>query len=67
MTAKDKAMELVGKFADIKLYGGLEVVAKNCALIVVEEVLNSIDFSTMLNGTDDYNYWQQVKKEIESL
>ena len=67
MTAKLKAMELVGKFADIKLYGGLKVVAKNCALIVVEEVLNSIDFSTMLNGTDDYNYWQEVKKEIENL
>ena len=67
MTPKEKAIELVGNFADIKLYGGLKVVAKNCALIVVDEVLNSIDFATMLNGTDDYNYWQQVKKEIENL
>ena len=67
MSAKLKAMELVGKFADIQKYSSMKVVAKNCAMIVVEEVLNSIDFSTMLNGTDDYNYWQQVKKEIESL
>ena len=67
MTPKEKAMELVGKFADIQKYSTMKVVAKNCALIVVDEVLNSIDFATMLNGTDDYNYWQQVKKEIENL
>ena len=61
MTPKEKAIELVGKFADIKLYGGLKVVAKNCALIVVEEVLNN------LFQHHEIDYWKEVKKEIESL
>ena len=61
MTPKEKAIELVGKFADIKLYGGLKVVAKNCALIVVDEVLNN------LFQHHEIDYWKEVKKEIESL
>ena len=61
MTPKEKAIELVGKFADIKLYGGLKVVAKNCALIVVDEVLNT------LFQHHEIDYWKEVKKEIESL
>ena len=67
MSAKEKAIELVGKFADIQKYSSMKVVAKNCALIVIDEILNSIDFVSMLNGTDDYNYWKEVKKEIEKL
>jgi len=67
MSAKEKAIELVGKFADIQKYSSMKVVAKNCALIVIDEILNSIDFVSMLNGTDDYNYWKEVKKEIEAL
>lgn len=61
MTPKLKAIELVGKFADIKLYGGLKVVAKNCALIVVDEVLNT------LFKHHEIDYWKEVKKEIENL
>ena len=61
MTPKEKAIELVGNFADIKLYGGLKVVAKNCALIVVDEVLNN------LFRHYEIDYWQEVKKEIELL
>ena len=61
MTPKEKAIELVGKFADIKLYGGLKVVAKNCALIVVDEVLNN------LFQHHEIDYWIEVKKEIENL
>ena len=61
MSAKLKAMELVGKFADIKKYSSMKVVAKTCALIVVEEVLNN------LFQHHEIDYWKEVKKEIESL
>ena len=61
MTAKLKAMELVGKFADIQKYSSMKVVAKNCALIVVEEVLNN------LFQHHEIDYWKEVKKEIENL
>jgi hypothetical protein len=30
-------------------------------------ILNNIDFTSMLNGTDEYNYWLEVKQEIEKL
>ena len=61
MTPKEKAIELVGKFADIQKYSSIKVVAKNCALIVVDEVLNN------LFQHHEIDYWQEVKKEIESL
>lgn len=82
MTPKEKAMELVGKFADIQKYSSMKVVAKNCSFIVVEEVINE----GIENGVDDFyngqgyyidnetyyvfgytEYWQEVKKEIEAL
>ena len=61
MTAKLKSMELVGKFADIQKYSSMKVVAKNCALIVVEELLNN------LFQHHEIDYWKEVKKEIENL
>ena len=61
MTPKEKAIELVGNFADIQKYSSMKVVAKNCALIVVEEVLNN------LFQHHEIDYWKEVKKEIESL
>jgi hypothetical protein len=75
MTTKDKAKELVEKFKfetkkseiinDIIL-GDISVIfqhhkAKQCALISVDEILDSV-------GTNySVNYWQEVKQEIEQL
>ena len=64
MTPKEKALELYNKMYDYSLF---EEEAKRCALIAVDEILNNIDFTSMINGTDDYNYWQEVKQEIEKL
>jgi hypothetical protein len=59
MTPKEKADDLIMKFSN--------PFAKSCALIAVDEILDSI---TKINqydfGTLNY-YWQEVKKEIENL
>ena len=69
MTPKEKAKELFDKF-NYFLPDAVEINKehiKYCASIVVDEILNKIDFTSMLNGNDDYNYWQEVKQEIEKL
>ena len=65
MTPKDKAKELVDKYA--KLYYDLEYDYyddrdKQCALIAVDEILN-----TFIDIDPKLNYWQEVKQEIEKL
>jgi len=59
MTAKDKAKELVNRF--LQIYDGRVPQAKQCALICVDEILNShIDYVYEA-------YYLDVKKEIEKL
>ena len=66
MTAKEKAKELIEKmwlhsYAQDGAWMDRDM-AKNCALIAVEQILeNGFDF------TDESEYWQEVKKEIEKL
>jgi hypothetical protein len=69
MTPKEKAEELVHKFDLMQTYieeFSLED-AKQCALIAVDEVLES--HYKLLSGvkTSIYKYWQEVKEEIEKL
>ena len=52
MTAQDKAKEIIRKFY---LIGVIE--CKQCALIVVDELIEETD----------YYFWKEVKKEIEKL
>jgi hypothetical protein len=61
MTPKEKAQELFEKFfqeADLS-------VAKGCALIAVDEIIN------VIIGSYDYElenkYWQEVKNQIKLL
>jgi hypothetical protein len=73
MTPKEKAEELLSKyliyfpvFYTEKEYGYDEEKAKQCALIVVDEIQ---DF---MIDSDDFNiywvnYWREVKNEIEKL
>lgn len=66
MNPKEKARELYTKFY-WKTYISHEE-AKQCALICVDEILNTEVYklypSTLKN---EINYWQKVKKEIEKL
>ena len=72
MTAKLKAKELVDKFYqeapldEIEFYSN-DVMAKQCALIAVDEILES--HYKLLSGvnTTTYKYWEEVKKEIKLL
>ena len=75
MTPKEKAIELLGKYEylvktwDCYNDEPLEIQykipeMKECALIVVDEILDS----TMYYFDDNFeNYWQEVKQEIEKL
>ena len=66
MIPKLKAKELVDKFSAVPLLDSYE--AKQCALIAVEEILNtlySIPFGNALDN--ELEYYQEVKQEIEKL
>ena len=58
MRPKDKAKHLVDKFSNEVLIDNYE--AKRCALIAVDEVIQSYKDSWL-------QYWKEVKQEIELL
>jgi hypothetical protein len=73
MTTKEKANELIKnmEFEIPYIHDPTEPqannIAKQCALIAVDEILESHYF--VLSGVKPsiYNYWQEVKQEIEKL
>lgn len=69
MTAKKRAKELVNKMLldhDMPYY-----LAKECALIAVDEILNELDDIRNFTGSKlsliMIKYWQEVKQEILKL
>jgi len=59
--AKDKAKEIVRGYWDL---GGINIVqAKQCALTSISEVIRCAYFAT----DEIYNYYLEVKTEIEKL
>ena len=77
MTPKDKAQELVEKYAYHLWIDGVcdYDKAKQCALIAVDELIKEAYFTKgyieEVFFTDGYydkqDYWQEVKQEIEKL
>ncbi len=73
MNAKEKAQELMSKFVGISLSQVNELVdgirirlAKESALIAVEEIINSRPAIT--DSQVEYNnFWNDVKSELQSL
>ena len=69
MTPQEKAKELVDKFyqqaplEDIKFYSN-DVMAKDCALIAVNELIYETQFEV---PNIRQRYWNEVKHEIEKL
>ena len=70
MNAKDKARDLIRKFRFKSILDmtndeimGSTIQAKQCALIAVDEMLNSMS----IQSTDECQYWEQVKSEIIQL
>ena len=62
MTPKEKAEELVVKYMFLLNVDSAINKTKQCALLVVNEILNNIQFDEYLT-----EYWQEVKQEIEKL
>ena len=79
MKPKEKAEELVNKFISHtrvfhELLGWEDYIdsAKQCALIAVDEIINSHDYLIdFFEEAEDYRkiefYWIEVRKEIEKL
>jgi hypothetical protein len=70
LTPKEKAKELVDKFQYAKNYRNSsnamsESLAKQCALIAVDEIINYL-ISNSITGTLT-TYWKEVKTEINNL
>ena len=74
MIPKDKAKELFDKYCyairteetDSGYFTNI-IYAKNCALIAVDEILNLVQCVNSNEIELDFNYWQEVKKELEKL
>ncbi len=77
MTPKEKAIELVNKFT-FQRESHEMYVAKQCALICVDEILNQFvsihnkfKEAKIIDGdvkeSANYIYWIEVKQEIEQL
>lgn len=78
MTAKEKAEEMVEK---MWLHGSAQDgpwmdkdMAKECALIAVDEILGSLGLDEIAFENEDeidftsfFKYWREVKQEIEKL
>jgi hypothetical protein len=72
MTPKEKAEELFNKYATYAVMwtGGIEVEKQNCkqcALIAVDEIIKSHYKILSWVSSSFYDYWVEVKQEIEKL
>ena len=81
MTPKEKATELVAKFKSNvykkafantdfmydRYYGLDDEMAKQCALIAVEQIKDAIFWHPYESPNFELEYWNEVKKEIEAL
>jgi hypothetical protein len=70
MTPKEKAKELIDKMYATQgpEYGITEDEAKQCAIIAVDEILDSIDWDYYEGSKQtEHMYWKEVKQEIELL
>lgn len=64
MTPKEKANELIEKFIFIN---GNSFFAKDCAIIAVDEILNSNPTWFVDQMKSTHKFWQEVKSELEKL
>jgi hypothetical protein len=62
MTPKEKAIEIYTKmYNEVYASYGTDFLAKQCALIAVNEVINSLECFA------DCEDWKQVKEEMQKL
>ena len=66
MTPKEKAGELYFKYHNLWINGN-SIIAKQCALIAVDEIINYLLDSDWVLINNKAKYWQEVKSEINLL
>lgn len=71
MTPKEKAYELYIRYLlltnDSILLTNDSRIAKQCALIAVDEIISEYNRMERYNFVIEKEYWQEVKTEIEKL
>jgi len=70
MTPKEKAVHLINKYNLVVLdtaLGGSNRRVKQCAIIAVDEIVNSVVVTNLSVAENQFLYWEQVKKEINKL
>ena len=68
---KEKAQELFEKMYSAKdIYGNYPMchdMAQQCAWIAVDEIAEAIDWHELDKPNKEWDYWAEVKQEIERL
>ena len=67
MTPKEKAKELYDNFYGLYPEQDAQFIAKECALIAVDEIIDAIDWHEYEVPNDQLKFWFEVKREIEAL
>jgi len=75
MTPKEKAISLVDSYRIILMNQDTEcgeeilctVIAKQCALIAVDEIIQQCWDYRDIDLETSHDYWQEVKQEIQAL
>jgi hypothetical protein len=71
MEPKEKALELYNYYEqlakDFTRGVSMKEFAKQCALIAVDEILNAIDWHNYEFPNNEYQFWIEVKQEIQKL
>lgn len=74
-TQKEKAIELIDKLLNVDYTDNSFFGAKECALIVVDEIINSSPSAPILSNAGSFvndieestEWWKEVKQEIINL
>ena len=64
MTPKEKAEEL---YVGYWYLTNDSRIAKQCAIIAVDEIMHVIDWHEFETPNEELNYWNKVKEEIQKL
>ena len=62
MTAKEKAIKLLDRFIQVN---GNSFFAKQCALVAIDEICEAINWHELEVPNKEWNYWNDVKLEVE--
>lgn len=70
MTPKQKTVEIFNKYNSIKMSVSRKVQKERvirCCLLLIEEILNAIDWHEFESPNKEIEFWEEVKTEIEKL